>query len=163
MKIGTLVNTILFLSKKKGFFVNIPVLNKLCYFCHGHYLSIEDVPLTTSSICVGPYGPIFKKINKFYKTCGSSAIFKYMHDKDKNIYAPLIEGKDYELIESVVENYGCKNIELLSAMVHIKNGPYMLAKSYQDKHISNELMKRYFLQIRQKSKKQGPVLKVISS
>ena len=113
-------------------------LQKLLYFAQGWYLAIQDKPLFSETVEAWKYGPVVPTIYRELRKYGSKPIEGRAKDiredfldldisSEPLLYAPNVPSDDKDtrkFLEKIYDVYGKFTGSKLSAMSHVKGGPW---------------------------------------
>lgn len=126
-------------------------LQKLLYYCQGHYLAYSDSPMFDSTIEAWEHGPVVREIYTSYKSVvtGATVITPKLLASSKIKLpgdAKNLSAKDKQFIREVIEVRGQFSAWRLREMTH-KETPWRETYKNGEKNvISQDLMRTYFSQ-----------------
>lgn len=116
-------------------------VNKLIYFAQGHYLAKYGEPLFQDAIEAWPYGPVVADVYQAFKSNKDSPIKKTKGNYSENDFT----NEELYLLLDVEREYNQYSASTLVNLVHKKDTPWDVCKKTTKQTISNEDIKKYFL------------------
>lgn len=114
-------------------------LQKLLYYCQGHYLAWANVPLFEDKIEAWPHGPVVPGVYLAYKDCGAKVIKKANEGSSAKL-----NNQQKDIVNQVLEIRGQYSAWRLRQMTHDEE-PWKFASKNKEE-ISHESMNNYFKQ-----------------
>ena len=117
-------------------------LQKLLYYMQGFYLAFFNKPLFENSLEAWMYGPVVPEVFVRFKNNSHLGI---VLDPQKHEYIDFTTEEE-NLFSQVLDVYGRYSAVKLTEMTY-KERPWKEAFSKQDKKISTEIMKDFFINL----------------
>lgn len=114
-----IANCLIKLAKERGEIMSITRLLKLAYMAHGWTLAIIEKPLVNDYVQAWRYGPVIPSIYYAFRPYGIDKL-----NPIQLVEESAIESDVNKLLVSVYELYRNLNASQLSALTHIKGGPW---------------------------------------
>lgn len=156
-----------FLSKYGKHGITPLKLQKLVYLAHGWHLAYHGEPLVKDENAEAwRYGPVFSSLYHHFKDRGRKPIgrlaenteveFTGTRDLKFKTTRPRIDRGDKQtsaLLDRIWEVYGNHSGAYLSELCHQPGSPWdRTERKVRNAHIDNELIKEYYIKIREKNK-----------
>lgn len=133
-------------SKQENIEITPRRLQKLVYLAHAWSLGVTRKPLISEKFEAWKYGPVLRKLYKFYRSVGNNPIQK-SHRKYKT---DIIDNDSHlkSLLEFIWLRYSQLDTEELFAMTSNDSGPWAVTlRNYsetQSEYIPNILLEEYY-------------------
>ena len=144
-----IANNLIKISNKRGAPMSIMRVLKLAYMTHGWALAVFDAPLVNDYVQAWRYGPVIPSIYYSFRPYG-------VYDLTP---IPLVEESDIDdetdaLIDIVYALYEHLSANQLSALTHIKGGPWHTKYEHGKRGIiiPNEMIAEHFRDKLERSK-----------
>ena len=127
-------------------------MQKLMYYLHGWHLASTDKPAIDGVFSVWRYGPVEERLYRWLKHYRNEPITAYLTEikNDGSMGAFIVnksQEKFYKAFDYVVNNYTQFSAIDLSAMAHIKGGPWHQAKRQKMSTIPDNIIRKYFIDL----------------
>ncbi len=134
-------NRLINLSNQSGVAMSIMRLLKLTYMTHGWTLAVLERPLVNDYVQAWKYGPVIPGIYYSFRPHGV-----YNLNPIPLVHESVFDQDVDDLISSVYDIYGSLSASQLSALTHIKDGPWYTKykKGERGIIIPNELIAEHF-------------------
>ncbi|MFZ3591113.1 type II toxin-antitoxin system antitoxin SocA domain-containing protein [Bacillus sp. DJP31] len=128
-------------------------LQKLLYFSQGFNKAINNAFLIEDDCEAWIHGPVYRNVYEIYKEYGYNPIEEKQHEYKYS----LLSESEKELLDTIVNNFGCYSGKLLEKMTHIEP-PWkvtrigLMEKEASNRIIDKQLIENYFNDIKEKYK-----------
>lgn len=128
-------------------------LQKLLYYSQSFSKVINNVFLFEDDCEAWVHGPVYRRVYEKYKTYGYNPI---EHELSEYNFSRLSES-ERDLLDSVINNFGCFSGKMLEAMTHIESPWREQRKGLgenepSDRNIPKESLEQYFMDVKTKYK-----------
>jgi putative zinc finger/helix-turn-helix YgiT family protein len=128
-------------------------LQKLLYYSQGFNKAINNGYLFEEDCEAWVHGPVYRNVYDLYKEYGYNPIEEELHEYEFS----LLNNSEKELLNSIINNFGCYSGKVLENMTHIET-PWKVTriglgeKETSSRIIDKQLIESYFNEIREKYK-----------
>lgn len=162
-RVEAIANQFIKRARRDGKALTNMQLQKLPYIAHGWGLVINKAHLINVEARAWPYGPVYPELYNSLKKYGSSNVTDFIHENEGNPFVedvgPVIEEKldpsEEKLLDAVWNAYKDHHAYQLSALTHQPDSPWTITTNTYGAYtpISNDLMRRHFLELTEKRKR----------
>ena len=151
-----IANYILDSAETRGRRISHLALQKLLYFIHGWFSSINNAPLIRNKFEAWKYGPVQRVFYDQFKSSSGNLITteraKFLDPQTGRLFykTPVIDERHRMVIEEILKKYEFMTASQLVEKSHVEDGPWEYVwrkaeeKVYPGMQIPEELIRQHF-------------------